>query len=167
MIRMDISFSVDNVNFGISSTIERLVSEVALASKKHWDAMLIASSDDLVVLLRSPGLYDRNNSGLGGPMDGIGERKERIGSQDAPTGSIRRFGNRDLHAVDATHLSCAHADQRGVSGQDNGIALDVPDHLPAEGDVVPKLVGHGDGCDGFPSQICRWQRVGLLDQDPT
>ena len=100
-------------------------------------------------------------------MDRIGERKERIGRQDAPTGSIGRFRNRDLHAVDATHLPCTHADQGGVSGQDNRIALDVPDHLPAEGDVVPKLVGHWDCSDGFPSQICRWQRVGLLDQNPT
>ena len=85
--------------------------EVPLAGKEHRDTVFIARRNDILVFLGSTRLDYRHDSGLGSSMDRVGEREKSIRSKYASSRTIGGLGNRDLDAVDATHLASTNADQ--------------------------------------------------------
>ena len=67
------------------------MSEVALSSEDHRDAVFVASSDDIFVLFRPAGLDDCYNARLGGAVNGIREWEERVGCQDTTARPLASF----------------------------------------------------------------------------
>src|SRR5258706_10327281 len=82
-----------------------LVAEVALACKNHCHAIAVRHTDGLVVANRAARLDDRRDPRLGRRLDAIWEGEVRVGCQHRAAPAVRRAIHRDLHAIDAAHLS--------------------------------------------------------------
>ena len=75
-----------------------------------------AAAIDFVVAHRAAGLDHRLGAGLGGHVDAVAEREERIGGHDRAAqrqAGVLRLDRGDARAVDAAHL--ARADAQGVA----------------------------------------------------
>ena len=96
---------------------------------------------------RSAGLDHRGDALLGGRVQSVAEREERVGSHDR-AGRIEtfvaRFHARDARRDDAAHLAGTDADRRAVAREHDRVRLDVLADAPREQQVVELLpAGHG------------------------
>src|SRR5208283_3215892 len=119
------------------------VPEMATAGEYHGDAVLVASSDGLVVALRSAGLDDGGDPRSRGDVRPITKREEGVRSQHGPAGPIAGLFDGDSHRVKAAHLPRAHAQELSRAGDNDRIRLDHAADPPGEDKVARLALGRG------------------------
>ena len=95
--------------------------------------MVIRGLDDLLVTHRADGLDDGRNACLGGGVNAVAEREERVRCHDGTAyleTLVSGLDRGDLRRIDATHLAGPDTDRHVVLAEDNGIRLDVLDDGP-------------------------------------
>ena len=89
------------------------VQEVPLAGEDHGDAELVGPGDVLVVLHRAARLHDHRHAGVGGRLDAVGEREERVARAGAALGPAGGLLRGDLAGLDPVLLAGADAPRPG------------------------------------------------------
>src|SRR5437870_13203391 len=82
-----------------------LVAEVAAAGVDHDQAVRFDGGQDLLIPHRPTGLNDGGHARLGGAVDAVPEREERIGAQDAAARPVAGVPRSDVHRVQAVDLA--------------------------------------------------------------
>ena len=88
--------------------------EVAHAGEHHRDAVFIGGRDDFVIALAAARLDHCANAVLGGDVEPVAEREERVRSHHA-AGNRQLFVGR-LHRRDATRIDAAHLARTNADG---------------------------------------------------
>ena len=94
-----------------------------------------AARDDLFVAHRAAGLHDGEHAALGGRVDAVAKRKERVRSEHrAGHVELGLLGlqRRDARAHDAARLARADADRRAVAREHDRVRFHVLDDGPRE-----------------------------------
>ena len=91
--------------------------EMPLAREDHGDAVLVAGGDDFIIATGPARLDDRGDTRLGGAVNRVVEREERIGGEHGAAGAIAGFFQGDFDRIDAAHLTGADADEHAIFGQ--------------------------------------------------
>ena len=80
-------------------------------------------------------MYDGADACFGGLIEPVPEWEEGVGRHHR-TGDLEAFvgclDGGDARAIDATHLTGTDADRAAIATIDDGVGLDVLDHLPGE-----------------------------------
>jgi hypothetical protein len=109
--------------------------EVPLAGEDHGHAALVRGGDDLGVAHAAARLDRGGRARIRRGEQAVGEGEERIRSDHAAhEGELGLAGlpDGDSRGVDPRHLARADAQRAVGRGVDDGVALDVLDHAPAE-----------------------------------
>ena len=109
--------------------------EMPHAREHHRDAVLVGGGDDLRVALRSARLDHGDDAVLGGGVEAVAEREERVRRHHRARGSrpsSRAFMRAMRARHDAAHLAGADADRHAVLREDDGVRLHVLADLPGE-----------------------------------
>src|SRR5688572_30018741 len=108
------------------------VPEVPEAGEDHREAEAIGGGDDVGVLHAATRLRDGGDAMLGGRLDAVREREERIGREHAAGGLIPCLLTCNLHRNHARHLACADAHRALGLREDDGVRLHVLADAPSE-----------------------------------
>src|SRR5690554_63121 len=117
---------------------------MAHAGEDHRDAVFVGSVNHFLVAHGAARLDDSGNARRRSGVDAVPEREESIRCHDRPLHFQAFVGGLDasnLGAVNAAHLTCAHADGAAGLGVHDGIGFHVLGHFPGEQQVVQFLLG--------------------------
>jgi len=103
--------------------MERLMFEVPNAGHDHGDFMIVGYLDHILISDGPAGLDDRRHSRLGGQLDIVGLRQERIGDQDRALGVFAGLLNGNPDTLDTAGLPAPDPD--GLLPLTRMIALDL------------------------------------------
>src|SRR5438105_14176063 len=109
--------------------------EMAHAGEHHGYAVVVGGLDYFFVADRAAGLDHRSDAGLDAGQHAVGEREERVGSDDRALGQgfgelrvsrgVLRLASGDARGINPAHLAGADADSGEILGIDDGVRLDV------------------------------------------
>ena len=84
--------------------------EMPLAGEDHGNAVLVAGGDGFVIAAGTARLDDRGDTRLGGAVDRVVKREERIGGEHGAASPIAGFFQGNFDRIDAAHLAGADTD---------------------------------------------------------
>src|SRR6266850_3601445 len=114
------------------------VAEVPHPGEDHGDAALVRGRDHFRVAHAAPGLDHRGGAGVGKRVEPVAEREESVRRHDRGLereAGARRLHGGDAHAVDAAHLSRAHAERHALAAEYDCVRLHVLGDAPSEHEV--------------------------------
>src|ERR1035437_10988914 len=132
--------------------------EMAFAGGDQGDVVAVGEVDGFLVFFGAAGVDDGGDAGVDEEFGGVGEGEEGVGAGD---GAVEFFGvavfvgefegNLDGHG--AGHLAGAGGEELAITGEGDGVGLDVLGDEPDEGEIEPfgfgGLAGAGDGAGFF------------------
>ena len=113
------------------------MAEKPMSGKYHSYTILICHIDRFLVAYRTTGLNDSRDSCFPCCFNCIPKREERVRRHDGAFTLFSRFGNGNIRRTYAIHLSRAHAVSDILTGQHDGVGLNVLYNLPAEFQCLP------------------------------
>ncbi len=113
------------------------MSEMAYTGEHHGNSRLVGGVDHLVIALAAARLDRRGGAGVDRGQETVGKREERLRSDDAGSAAagLGRALDRELDRVDPARLAHADPDGGAAACEHDRVGLDVPAHLPGEGEI--------------------------------
>src|SRR5579883_1678954 len=105
---------------------------MAHAGEDHSEAEPVGGGDYVGIAHRAAGLNEGGGAGLGGLLDAVRKRKERVGGDHTARERRLRFHHGDFDGIDAAHLAGADTDGGSILGENNGVGLDVLRDFPGK-----------------------------------
>ena len=131
--------------------------------QRHTES--VGGFDDDRVPQRAAGLNHRPHSGLGGGLDAIRERKERIRGQRRSARALSGLATGDGHRIDTARLATPGADDGASGSEQDCIRAHKRDHAPRKRQVFPLLGGGLAVAYHLELIPCRHVTIPLLHQE--
>src|SRR5579885_1836155 len=96
---------------------------MAHAGEDHSEAEPVGGGEYVGIAHRAAGLNEGGGAGLGGLLDAVRKRKERVGGDHTARERRLRFHHGDFDGIDAAHLAGADTDGGSILGENNGVDL--------------------------------------------